>query len=132
MLLRVVIDLPSGPKPSITKEAYPRNLKLTREYQESKGGLVGLGEEEHTASGASAVAKAAPSNCPDWPLGKSDISLVKQEISFTTLHADSDNNMKLMYLRSCIGVAMEALAQSLPSDSGQDFLVVHRKNNKGI
>ena len=31
VLLRVSMDLLSGPKQSITKEAYPRNLKLTRE-----------------------------------------------------------------------------------------------------
>ena len=48
------------------------------------------------------------------------------------LHADSDNNMKLMYLKSRIGVTMEALAESLPCYSRKDFLVVHRKNNKGI
>ena len=81
VLLRVIMDSPSRPKQSITKEAYPRNLKLTREYQESKGGPVGLGEEEHTASGASSSsAQADPCKCPDWALGKSEIPPVKKEL----------------------------------------------------
>jgi hypothetical protein len=37
-----------------------------------------------------------------------------------------------MYLRSRIGVTMEALAESLQSYSGKDFIVVHRKINKGL
>jgi hypothetical protein len=48
------------------------------------------------------------------------------------LLADSDINIKLMYLRSRIGVTMEALAESLHSYSENDFLVVHRKGNKGL
>ena len=131
VLLKVVMNLPSGPKQSITKEAHTRNLKLTSEYKESKGGPAGTGGEEHTASGASSSAKD-PCKCPDWALGKSEPSSVKKEPSFKSLQADSDSNLKLMYLRSRIGVSMQALAESLPSYGDQDFLVVHRKNDKGI
>ena len=52
--------------------------------------------------------------------------------SFNTMQADCDINIKLMYIRSHIGVTMEALAESLPSYSDKDFLMVHRKNNKGL
>jgi hypothetical protein len=41
--------------------------------------------------------------------------------SFKTLLAESDINIKLMHLRSRIGVSMEALAESLPSYSEKDF-----------
>ena len=34
VLLKVVLDLPSGPGQSITKPVFPRNLKLTRDLQE--------------------------------------------------------------------------------------------------
>ena len=37
-----------------------------------------------------------------------------------------------MHLKSRIGVTMEALAESLPSYNDKDFLVVHKKNNKGL
>ena len=37
-----------------------------------------------------------------------------------------------MYLRSRIGVTMEALAASLASYNYKDFLAVHKKNNKGL
>ena len=44
-----------------------------------------------------------------------------------TLQAYGDNNIKLMYLKARVGVAMEALADSLPSYSDIDFLVVYNK-----
>ena len=47
------------------------------------------------------------------------------------MQADNNINIKLMYLKSRSGVTMEALAESLPSYSDKDFLVVHRKNNNG-
>ena len=58
--------------------------------------------------------------------------LRQEEPSLKNLQADCDNNIKLMYLRSRIGMTMEALAESLLSYSDKDFLVVHRKNNKGL
>ena len=73
-----------------------------------------------------------PCQCPEWALGESEASLVKKEQYFKTLLADSDINIKLMYLRSRIGVTMEVLAESLPCYNGKDFLVVHKNNNKGI
>ena len=37
-----------------------------------------------------------------------------------------------MYLKSRIGVGLQALYQSLPKFSDKDFLVVHRKSEKGL
>jgi hypothetical protein len=132
VLLTVITDRPSGANQSITKETYTKNLKLTKEYQESKGGHADPGKEQHSRSRAPSSAKADPCECLECALGESDASSVKTEPSFKTLHADCDMNIKLMYIRSRIGVTMEALAESLPSYSGKDFLVVHKKNNKGL
>jgi hypothetical protein len=124
VLLKVVLDLPSGPKQSITKEVYPRNLKLTSDYQASKGGLESASEKE--------PAKECPLQAPQWFLGSSDPSCVKIEPHFKELVADSDKCSKLMYLKSRIGVAQEALLETLPKYSEKDFVVVHRKNEKGL
>ena len=130
VLLTVSMDEPSCAKQSITKETYTRNLKLTREYQDIKGAHVDLGEEQHTSPRASTFAKSHPCECLEWALGESYALSVKP--SFKTLQADCDINIKLMYLGSRIGVTRGALSESLPSYSGKDFLVVHRKNNKGL
>ena len=118
------MDLPSGAKQSITKETYTRNLKLTREYQEIKGAYADLGEEQQTRPRASSYAKADTCEGLEWALGESEASSVKKQPAFNTLQADCDINNKLMYLKSRIGVTMEALAESLPSYSDKDFIVV--------
>ena len=120
VLLTVVMDLPSGANQSITKETHTRNLKLTKEYQEIKGAHVDPGEEHNTRPGASSSAKADHCQCLECALGESEVPSAKKEPSFKTLQADCDINIKLMDLRSRIGVTTEALAQSLPSYSDKD------------
>ena len=68
LLTFFVTDLPTIIKHYISMEAYTQSLKLTREYQESKGGPADPGEEQHTSSGPSSSASAYPRKCPDWPL----------------------------------------------------------------
>ena len=45
VLLRVITDLPSGPKQSITKEAYPKNLKLAKSAKKTRVALLALGRK---------------------------------------------------------------------------------------
>ena len=40
--------------------------------------------------------------------------------------------MKTFYLRSRIGIGLQALSETLPKYSETDFAIVHRKNDKGI
>ena len=52
--------------------------------------------------------------------------------SFKEFMADQDKNLMLMYLRSRIGVSLQALHDSLPTYKDSDFVVVARKSEKGI
>ena len=128
VLLKVILDLPSGPKQAITKEAYPRNLKLTSEYELGTSGP----QEASSSSKGKAPDKEDSRLCPQWAQGSSDPSSVKSEPHFKNLMSDSDNLSLVWYLKSRIGVGMQALSESLPKFSDKDFLVVHRKSDKGL
>ena len=52
--------------------------------------------------------------------------------SFRDLMADHDKLVKLMYLKGRIAVSMQALYDSLPTYNSNDFVVVARKNDRGL
>ena len=91
VLLTVVLDLPDGENQEITKEIYPRNLKLTSECLLENGGLQG---EPASCSGN----QAGPT-VPDWALLNSDPASVKVISSYKNLQADQDNNALIFQLK---------------------------------
>ena len=113
----------------IAKETYPRNLKLTNDHKLQQAGSK---EPESEASAGKGPAKHP--RVPDHIKGsvKGDDSSVVALKSFKELMSDQDKNVRLMYLRSRIGVSLEALCDSLPTYNNNDFVVVARKNEKGL
>ena len=121
VLLKVILDLPSGPKQSITNSVFPRNLKLTSEYLKEKAASSDTGPKEDTKAG-----------CPSWALESSNATDVKVEPTFRSLVADCDKNAKLMHLKARIGMSLEALTEALPMFTDKDLVVVHRRSEKGL
>ena len=98
VLLKVVLNLASGPK-TVVQEAYPRNLKLTSEYNEAKGTGEALPEEPSSSSGSNDNKAGAP----EWALEGCEPDRVKVEPSLKNLSADFDKAMKSFLLRSRVG-----------------------------
>ena len=124
----MVLDLPDGAHREIVEKAYPRNLQLTSENKIEKASSSGA--PEHDDSQGSAAKKDA---LPQWMVGSSDPSCVKKEPLWSkSLLSDADSLTRIWYLKSRIGVGMEALSESLPSYCEKDLVVVHRKSDKGV
>ena len=87
-------------------------------------------EPESEASSGKGLAK--PPRVPDHIKGDSKDSSVVALKSFKEFMSDQDKNVRLMYLRSRIGVSLQALCDSLPTYNNNDFVVVARKNEKGL
>ena len=98
VLLKVVLNLPSGPK-TMVQEACPRNLKLTSEYNEAKGTGEALPEEASSSSGS----KDKKAGAPEWALEGCEPDRVKVEPSLKNLSADSEKTLKSFLLRSRVG-----------------------------
>ena len=125
VLLKVTLNLPSGKNVSITKETYPRNLKLTSEYNLDKG------VPEEAASGSKDDKKKDVHRAPEFVKGSSSSDDVKAFAAWKNLVADQDKAGKLMSLKSRIGVSLQALGECLPTYSDKDLVLVGRKNDKG-
>ena len=97
VLLRVVLDLPSGRGQAVASHTYPRNLKLTSEYKESKE--VPGGSIEGPASSQSGPSGSSSDGAPEWAMGSSKPGTVKVEAKFKDLLADNDKNMQLWHLK---------------------------------
>ena len=126
VLLKVIIDLPTGKSQAITNQIYPRNLKLTNEVLLERAST----QVDTPGCPRTSPKQHAPNQCPDWVPGSSDPQSVKQQEPFP-LEA-LDKNTKLMYLRGRIAVGLEAIYETLPCYDAEDFLLVHRKNEKGV
>ena len=127
VLLKVKMDVPDGKNKKITKEAYPRNLKLTSEYN-----LQQAASKEPESEASSGQGPAKRPRIPDHIKGDSQDSSVVALKSFKEFLSDQDKNLRLMYLRSRIGVSLQALCDSLPTYNNNDFVVVARKNDRGL
>ena len=126
VLLKVVLNLPSGSKQTVVHEAWPRNLKLTSEYNASKG----TGEALPEASGSKDKKAAAPP--PAWALEGREPDCVKVEPSLRNLSADSEKTLQCFLLRCRVGGCLQALMESLPTFSDKDLQFVHRKTERGL
>ena len=127
VLLKVNLKI-SGKVQACTQAVYPRNLKLTSDYLLSKAGEAAgskgpskKDEEEHEDLGKSLK----------WVLGTSKPADVTVEHKWKHLQSDDDLLTKNMYLRGRIAVGLQALSEVLPKYSEKDFVLVHRKNDKG-
>ena len=98
VLLKVVLNFPSGPKTAV-QEAYPRNLKLTSEYNEAKGTGEVLPEELSSSSGPNDNKAGAP----EWALAGCEPDRVKVEPSLKNLSADFEKALKSFLRRSRVG-----------------------------
>ena len=74
VLLKAVRSLPSGLKKTAVHEAYPRNLKLTSEYNEAKGTGEALPE---------AGSKGKKAGSPEWALEGREPAMVKVDTTQT-------------------------------------------------
>ena len=101
VLVKVVLNLASGPK-TVVQEAYPRNLKLTSEYNEAKVTGEALPEEPSSSSGPNDNKAGAP----EWALEGCEPDRVKVEPSLKNLSADSEKALKSFLLRSRVGGAL--------------------------
>ena len=132
VLLKVVLTLSSGPR-EIVHSAYSRNLQLTNEYNLAKAGASGATESENKKDEDKKGGKKRVANCPPkWILGDSDPSTCKLEPHWTKYLADKDETNKVFWLKSRIGVALESLAESLPTYSEKDLFVLFRSNAQGV
>ena len=128
VLLKVDLTI-SGKTQSYTQGVYPRNLKLTSDYLLSKAGAASSGSAD----------PAVPEEEEDgpqkfkWCVGSSNPGDVRIEPKWSkSLLADADDLTKNMYLRGRIAVGLEALYDALPKYKDTDFLVVYRRNEKGL
>ena len=129
VLLKVNVTLPGGPR-DITHEVFPRNIMLTTEYdlEKAKPSEAKAAPASSSASGSSAGASAVP----EWLLKDSDPSALKIEAEWTKHLADNDNLSQNFWLRSRVGMCLEALYESLPTYTDKDLLVCHRQNKHGV
>lgn len=134
VLLKVVLSLPGGKRTEVTKEIFPRNLKLTSEFKlEKAGASASAGSSGEPAAGASSSSGRAPDQCPAWALGTSDHADVKKVNQWhKNLVAEADKLTTTTNLKARIMVAMEALGETLPKFTSDDLVVLHRKNDKGV
>ena len=122
LLLTVILDLLAGKRQEVTKEIFPRNLKLTSEYNSDHG----IGEEPSISS-ADQKEKGGP---PAWALLDSEASCVKVLSTCKDLKADQDKCSKIWQIKGSIAVSLKALGATLPSYTDKDFVVVNRKNQR--
>ena len=101
----------------------PKNLQRTEDLQKSKD----LSIEEPEEPGKPKGKKVA-----SWLLGDSDISDVIVETQWQKLLSNQEDLNKVMWLKSKVGICLEALASSVPSYNDKDLLVCHRKSSKGV
>ena len=121
-----------GKTASYTQSVYPRNLKLTSDYLLTQ---AGEGASKEPASGSKDSTNQSGKGLPkdlQWVVGSSDPVDVKVETKWSSLLADEDTLIKNMFVRSRIGCGLESLLEVLPAFTEKDFVLVHRKNEKGL
>ena len=131
VLLSVDLNI-SGKQQTLTQAVYARNLKLTSDYL-----LTKAGEAASSSSGVKkALEESGPASeehkKPHWVLGSSAPADVRVERKWSSLQADADVLTRTMYLRGRIATGLQALSEILPKFSEKDFVVVNRKNEKGL
>ena len=130
VLLKMTLRMPGGKSESHTQSLLPRSLQLTSEYNLSK---VAKPASAPSALGRSTDDPAEdPRQIAKWILGSSDPADVHVETRWTSLLADEDKLTKTMYLKGRITTGLQALSEVLPKWTLNDFVVVHRRSEKGV
>ena len=123
VLLKMVVNLPKKPGHTIVHAVNPKNLQRTEDLLKSKN----LSIEEPEEPGKPKGKKVA-----SWLLGDSEISDVIVETQWQKLLSNQEDVNKVMWLKSKVGICLEALASSVPSYNDKDLLLCHRKSSKGV
>ena len=129
VLLEVSLKI-AGRLQTITKACAPRNLQHKAEYLMQQGENAEAPEPVETPGSSSSG--PVLSKAMEFLQMDSQPSEVLVEPRFKPLLADYDSLTQAMCLKSRIGVGLEALHEVLPKYTEKDFLVVHRKDLKGV
>ena len=128
VLLKVDITI-SGKQQTHTQAVTIRNLNLTSDYLLARAGEA-VGPSSSSTQEASSSGE--PHKDKKHVVGDSDPANVKVEDKWKSLLADADDLCKTMYLRGSIAVGLQALSEVMPKYSEKDFILVNRKNDKGL
>ena len=130
VLLKVVLALPGGKRTEVTKEIFPRNLKLTSEFHLEQAGATGGSAEPKEAASSSSASRS--DTCPAWALGSSDPADVKKVHQWhKNLVAEADKLTSMTNLKASIMIVLRTLSERLPKFTSEDLVVLHRKNDRG-
>ena len=132
VLLKIVLTVDDKQK-EIIQAVYPRNLKLTSEYLLAKSGAPTPEEQGDKEQGTKG--KPKDQDGPDkfkWCLLKTEPTDVVMVDKWKALLADADQCSKIAWAKGRIYVAMQVLNEIMPKYKETDFLMVHRKNDKGL
>ena len=128
VLLSVTLTVPGGKPQTYQQAVYTRNLKLSSDYMLSKAGEEAAVSEDRGAK----EEPAEDGKKPKWLVGSSDPADIIVENKWSALLADADVLTQTMYLRGRIATGLQALSEVLPKFSDKDFVVVQRKNIRGL
>jgi hypothetical protein len=131
VLLSVDLNI-SGKQQTITQAVYARNLKLTSDYLLTKAGEAASSSSCDNQALQESEPAVQDNKKPQWLLGSSSPADVRVERKWSSLQADADMLTKTMYLRGRIATGLQALSEVLPKFTEKDFVVLNRKNDKGL
>ena len=123
VLLKLVVNLPKAPGQTIVHAVNPKNLQRTEDLLKSKN--LSIEEPKEPA-------KPKGKQVPRWLLGDSHSSNVTVETQWHKLLSNTEDNNKVMWLKSRVGICLEVLASLVPSYTDKDLLLCHRKSSKGV
>ena len=129
VLLKVDLTI-AGKQQTHTQAVYPKNLKLTSNYLLTKAGELGLSDPSSSKDDVDS-AESLHKNLK-WVVVSSAPGDVKVQDKWKSLQADEDSLAKSMYLKGRISTGLQALSEVMPKYTEKDFVVVHRKNDKGL
>ena len=122
VLLKLVVNM-QGKKIEAVHSVNPGNLQLTKDFQNSKNLSV---------EAKAAPAKAKGKRVPDWLPGDSESEAVEIEVNWQKLLADTDETNQTFWLKSRIGICLEALAATVPKFTEKDLLFATGGTTKGF
>ena len=123
MLLKFVVNLPKAPGQTIVHTVNPKNLQRTEDLEKSKN--LSIEEPKEPA-------KPKGKQVASWLLGDSHIDDVIVETQWHKLLSNTEDSNKVMWLKSRVGICLEALASLVPSYTDKDLLLRHRKQQRCV
>ena len=125
VLLEFTVNIADKPQ-VVTHPVTIRNLKLTSEYLLEQGAVPGE-PPKPTPSSSSDLHQGL-----EKVLGETSPENLKVLTAWKDLLADWDPLAKIMHLKGRVATGLNALQDLLPKYLDKDFLIVNRKNNKGM